>query len=362
MNKHGFKLVGLYENFYQKIECKCKDNHICYTYPRNFVNGHINICSKCKNVNSKESGELKFLEYVTKIGGTLLEYNGRHKRSKCICIEGHKCKPYPKNVYRSKNGNICKICSKCDSNVTKANFIRAIDALKGKVVGKYVNTKTGVDCICKNNHVCCPTPNDIIYGNQGMCIKCAKNCPEQSAINFTDNIKKLEGEVIGEYVDAHTSVKCKCKNGHICYPNPNNIRSGQGMCVVCKESKGERMISKILDKLEIKYKTQISLNSLDDSNRYKYDFGGKDYFIEYDGIQHFEYVDFFHRDEKQFDKRRKDDIVKTENAIKNKIKIIRIDYTWINKLEICEQFIKDSFNSTELLCVSNKGMYKWLTN
>ena len=66
-----------------------------------------------------------------------------------------------------------------------------------------------------------------------MCLKCVNLCPKQAKDNFYNNIKKLGGKVIGEYVNSSKSVECECEKGHKCYPIPSSIQQGCGMCPKC---------------------------------------------------------------------------------------------------------------------------------
>jgi hypothetical protein len=59
--------------------------------------------------------------------------------------------------------------------------------------------------------------------------------------------------------------------------------------------------------------------------------------IEYNGIQHYEFTKFFHKDETNFQKRLADDKLKTQLCIKNEIDLIIVPY---NKKDI-KKYIVD---------------------
>jgi len=126
--------------------------------------------------------------------------------------------------------------------------------------------------------------------------------------------------------------KYKCRINH----KVNN--SG---CPICKESKGEKEIAKILYKLNIRYKRQYRFKHF---NKYPFDFAlfkkyaRKPYaVIEYQGEQHYKPVkfggiDLFHakyilQTTKQNDK------IKKEYCKNNNMKFIEIKYTHFNKIE-----------------------------
>ena len=127
----------------------------------------------------------------------------------------------------------CKLTKKrLDVVNSIKNFYKRINDLGGTVIGEYTNNSTPVECICSEDHTCNPRPCNIQKG-KGMCIICVGQDTETADQNFRDNITKLGGKVIGEYTNCHTPVECRCKDDHICNPTPKHIQQGQGMCVCC---------------------------------------------------------------------------------------------------------------------------------
>jgi len=115
-------------------------------------------------------------------------------------------------------------------------------------------------------------------------------------------------------------------------------------CQKCQESKGERFLSKLFEKLEIKYIPQYRENS------FIFDFYLPDYkmVIEYDGEQHFKPVDFAGKGiewaEKNFEKIISQDLKKNKYCIDNGIIILRIPY-YEDKEEVSRDF--EEFFRTE---------------
>lgn len=101
------------------------------------------------------------------------------------------------------------------------------------------------------------------------------------------------------------------------------LRNGDTTSCGCLNSKNEAKIAKLLDSLNIKYIQQYKYKSL------YFDFAivSKDndilYFIEYDGIQHFE-KGHFHKD--AYQSTHKNDLIKNNYCFKNNIPLIRIPY------------------------------------
>ena len=136
-----------------------------------------------------------------------------------------------------------------------------------------------------------------------------------------------------------TYIKCKCDCGNIISVRKDHLTgynkgNGQGVChtVSCgcgQVFAGESKITELLNKANVKYKTQYIIPEL--SNFMKFDFAVFDaqdklqYLIEYDGIQHYRAIDRFGGEEKL-------NIQKERDARKNAfckekgIPLIRIPY------------------------------------
>tara|TARA_R110000868_G_scaffold14414_2_gene67049 strand:+ start:45226 stop:45600 length:375 start_codon:yes stop_codon:yes gene_type:complete len=119
-----------------------------------------------------------------------------------------------------------------------------------------------------------------------------------------------------------------------------------------KDSYGERMISKILKNLNISYIKEHEFKDCINPNtnqKLKFDFflPKKNICIEYDGIQHFEYIkDFYGNDQdkgqQKFDNQIMKDEYKSEYCLNNNIRLLRISYNEIDKIrELIIQFINE---------------------
>jgi hypothetical protein len=131
---------------------------------------------------------------------------------------------------------------------------------------------------------------------------------------------------------------------------------------VCNGSGGEQLVAAALDLLKLQYISQYSLPG----QTFKYDFAtgikGMNSTIEWDGGQHFRFIEHFHSTQEEFLHRRDCDCQKTKNILNLNCKMIRIDHTWSNKsVQEIAQFIYNALQSNELLILSNSEMYQWLT-
>ncbi|MDD4930681.1 MAG: hypothetical protein PHG66_00810 [Candidatus Colwellbacteria bacterium] len=225
----GGKVLGEYTGNDKPVECLCSNGHICNPRPGSIQQGQ-GMCIICSGLDSK-TAENNFYKNIILLGGKVLgEYNGNDKPVECLCSNGHICNPRPGSIQQGKG--MCIICSGLDPKTAEYNFYKNVTLLGGKVIGKYVNSTTQVECICCNNHQCYSNPSSLQQG-KGMCIICAKQDPKTAEDNFHKYVSTLDGKVIGKYVNSYTQVECICSNGHTCNPYPCNISKGLNICKIC---------------------------------------------------------------------------------------------------------------------------------
>ena len=137
-------------------------------------------------------------------------------------------------------------------------------------------------------------------------------------------------------------------------------KSGCPTCNSPARSKGEKHCGKILGDLGIIYDPQARINSL--PTRF-YDYGflynNQRWILEYDGSQHFKMSKFFHDTQEVFLERQQIDKLKTNMALAEGYKVIRIDHTQINKIPY---HIEQAFNTNQSLYLSTPEMYEYLFN
>jgi hypothetical protein len=146
---------------------------------------------------------------------------------------------------------------------------------------------------------------------------------------------------------------------------PSALQQKNGMCRVCRESHGERLVSKALTLLGIPYLSQQRHPCL---RRLKYDFlasyQSRNIYIEFDGIQHFEYVEYYHKSGTSFEVRRQRDLIKNY-VIQHtpKTQLIRLDYQWVTNKNTEQQlaaYLLEVLNAPFQPLIGNSSMYSWL--
>lgn len=100
-------------------------------------------------------------------------------------------------------------------------------------------------------------------------------------------------------------------------------------------SYGEVVVSNYLKQNNIEFIKEYINHDLKNINKLRYDFyiPSKNIIIEFHGIQHYEFVKYFHKNPEEFKNRMLRDAMKENYAKENGFKYIVIKYTDINKVE-----------------------------
>lgn len=210
------------------------------------------------------------------------------------------------------------------------------------IVGEYKGANTTM--LIKHNT--CDNEFEMTWGN----FRNGQRCPKCSHIQriasktkthskFVKEVYGLVGNeysVLGEYVKAKTKVLIKhgkCGNEYLV--TPSDFKDGK-RCPKCRQSKGERSISDVLDSLYIDYKEQYKFDECRNIRPLPFDFAVFDgdgklmFLIEYDGEQHFKDVKYF---KYTLDEIKNRDAIKDKYCEDNNIKLVRIPY-WADIDEI----------------------------
>ena len=210
---------------------------------------------------------------------------------------------------------------------------------KVKIVGKYINQNTKVQCQCVHcDNVWYALPNNLLKG-QG-CPQCYGKFAKTHK-QFVAEMKQINPniKVVGKYINNATKIKCRClKCNQEWYVTPAHLISNTG-CPYCRHSKGEDVILHFLNKHKISFISQYKFDDCKHKRPLPFDFYLPDHHmcIEYDGEQHFEPVRFKGMTEEQtlinFKAQQHKDEIKNRYCQDNKIKLVRIPYWDYDKIE-----------------------------
>ena len=191
---------------------------------------------------------------------------------------------------------------------------------------KYKNylTKVIIECPIHGNFEI--APGNLLSNKQG-CAKC------HGGVSIDTNEFKIRAlKVHGNrydysnvnYINSRTLVDIICiKHGNF-QQTPANHLSGQGY-PICSLSKGEQQIIQILNEHEIDYIHQYKV--VVNNKTYYIDFYVPDYklYIEYNGKQHYEYIQYFHEGGRTLEEQQeRDEIIR--NYCKDKGELLEIPY------------------------------------
>ena len=297
----------------------------------------------------------EFLEEVKVLVGD--EYNvlGEYKNSNTKILFKHNECSHEYEATPSKFLNDRR-CPKCSTNHKKTTEQYKKDVYnlvsdEYEVLGEYINSKTKI----KIKHKVCEyvynaTPNNFLRGKR--CPKCAGRC--RTTESFKQEVYNLVGDeytVLGEYTSALKKIKMRHNTCGFNYnARPNDFLSGK-RCSKCNESKGEKIVRRVLEKQQILYKSQYKIKGCRNINSLPFDFAIFNHnktlncLIEFDGKQHFEPINHF-GGEKGFRKRQHNDQIKNQYCKDNNIKLIRIPYWDFDNIEdILNEELKEVIKS-----------------
>ena len=236
-NAENIEILGEYINNRTKIKCKCKiDEYEWEARPSDLLNNHG--CPKCgikSRVEKRSKTHEDFINELKEINNdieVLEKYVNAITKIKVRCkVDGYEWEVRPDSLLKGSG------CPKCAGNIqlTHEEFINRIKNINNdiEILGEYVNSQTKIKCKCKiDGHKWEIRPNDLL--NNHGCPKCAGNI-KKTTEEFINELKEINSdiEIIGEYINDRTKIKCKCKiDGYEWEVTPHNLLKGTG-CPKC---------------------------------------------------------------------------------------------------------------------------------
>lgn len=239
-------------------------------------------------------------------------------------------------------------CKQCNGlwreRENKLNLIKEkYDILDTEVI----NTHTYYQIKCKQcGHIRKSSLRNLYRNLECGCqTKVLRNRTSEEFINECNQYYNNELELIGLYKNQTTKVLLRHKPcGMIWSVRPADIIHGRSHCPKCRtqESLGAKKIRTILEEKNISFIQEYQLPN----SRQRLDFFLPDYNlgIEYNGKQHYEYIEFFHKNEEGFKKCKERDIRKQNICKENNINLLNISYEEDNNIEKILQKELNKFN------------------
>ncbi len=291
-------------------------------------------CPKCTNtgLNAKKSNEEIIQEFhkvhKDKYDYSKVNYINNNTKVEIICPKHGSFFQIP---VTHKKGIGCPYCAGRMKN-PQEEIIESFKTVHGNKYDyskvQYKNTETPVTIICPDHGEFQQLPK--LHKKGKGCPKCVNRNKTHEEI--IEDFRKVHGDKYDyskmKYEHSRKKIEIICPDHGSFWQRPALHKWGDG-CPKCSFSKGEKKIMDYLEEHNIKYKPQYKI----DDYPFRYDFyiSSKNLLIEYDGIQHFEPVDFSGRGqeyaENSFKKTQEIDIQKTQLAKEKDYSLIRINYT-----------------------------------
>jgi len=296
------------EEFIEKSKIKYGDK---YDYSKvNYINNDIKviiICPTHGNFEQKPGNHLSSKYGCTKCGINREKYNKIEDKIK-----------YNKEIFNNIVFDFLIKCSEKHNDKYDYSMV------------EYKNTTHKIKIICKEHGVFLQRPSAHLSG-QG-CMKCRLDNRRMGLNTFLQRCKDIHGDkydysLVTEYKNSLMKVKIICKKHGVFEISPEHHTNRKQGCSICKESIGEKLISKYLDDNNIEYKREYVFSDCKNIKELRYDFYLPKYnlCIEYNGIQHYEPIEHFGGMNTLINQRIKDKI-KVEYCKNNNIQLLIIRY------------------------------------
>lgn len=259
------------------------------------------------------------------------KYENASTKIKIKCNNcGHEKMVRPYSFVRQKIG-----CKKCYHNSRKLSFDDINTRLKKETEGTYelISIEKDTNGKMKIKHNCgyeyCVYFGSFFYSGK-RCRKCYGTAPltEDDFLKFFN--KEMKGyELLSKFEKFRDKVVVKhLKCGKIYSVEPRSIKNNLSRCSCEQSSVGERKIRGFLNKNNISFVEQYKIKDCKNKNPLPFDFkisfNNHIFLLEYQGIQHFEVVDFF--GEESFNKTKINDKIKYDYCKNNNINLEYINY------------------------------------
>lgn len=248
-----------------------------------------------------------------------------------------------------KRGFGCKLCNKerlKNENInkdTRDSFINKAIQVHGNFYDyskvNYIDSQSKVTIICPIHGEFQQRPYSHLAGHG--CSKCYHQGRMLSNEDFIQYAMDIHGSIYDyskvQYNGWNYPVTIICPKHGEFLQTPNVHLNGRSGCPICRQSKGEQYIDKILTKLNLDYKRQYTIkDSIFKQSLLRIDFcvfyHNMQYYIEYNGIQHFEPVLLFGGEDQLKKQLERDNLLRQYCQLHNNtIKLLEFSYNQTNE-------------------------------
>lgn len=237
------------------------------------------------------------------------------------------------------------ICPKCSSERKRELYLKyTVDDIQDILnksncdwlnKNEYTDASSNLICKCKIcGYVSTKNISQILNGRK--CKQCSGLLPKTTKqyIDEVYNLVQDEYKVLGEYISCQVPIKMKHnKCGHMWNVRPVCFLYKNTRCPSCNQSKGELLIEQYLLNNNIQYVPQYAFKDCKYKKSLRFDFYIQEFnlCIEFQGIQHYEPIDYF-GGISSFEICQERDMIKKKYCSDNNINLLEIKYNDIDKI------------------------------
>lgn len=346
--RNGKCISTEYHNGHTKMLWECVEGHTWYA-----TTSSVRAGSWCKICSRKKAGEALKLT-INEMRQVAFERDGKCLSNKYIdsktkllweCSEGHTWYSTPMSV---KKGSWCPTCS----GVVKGTIEQMRTLAKDKggecLSENYMSANSKLLWKCSKGHVWEAVPSSI---KRGSWCKTCQGLNKKTLQDMQTLAEERNGKCLSkEYINADSSLKWSCSNGHTWSAPYYSIYSGT-WCPRCTGRLNEEKCRFIFEKL-----TGLDFNKTRKLLRDKKELDGYNDLLkigfEYQGEQHFQFTKTFHKNKNDFSKQELRDREKRRECSEKGILLIEVPYTIASDQEKID-FIKSQLTHLNLV---NKGL------
>lgn len=281
-----------------------------------------------KNLNKEIFIDKSSKKHNNKYDYSLVEYKNNKTKVKIICnihgtfeqfagyhLAGCGC-PSCGGTVKMSNQEFIKKGSKVHNNKYDYSLV------------EYKNNKEKVKIVCVEHGIFLQKPDAHLAGRG--CIMCGNNNKKLKTDDFISRSNSIHNNKydysLVDYKNSKVKLKIICPTHGVFEQTSRTHLLGRG-CPICSESKGEFLISRILENLNLNFIKQKKFENCIDIKTLPFDFYVPylNLCIEYDGLQHFEPIDWF-GGENNFFIVKKHDQIRNDYCRNNNIDLLRINY------------------------------------
>jgi hypothetical protein len=242
-----------YKGNFEKLQIKCNFNHVFEMTRADIQQGHR--CPICAN-NIKYN--IQYIQdYLNNENYTLIstEYKNSLSKIKIECPEGH---IYDVSFNSFQQGCRCPVCAgnkKLDYYWVKAY----IEDYKYKLISEnYINSNIKLQIQCPKGHIYYAKFNNFQQGQRcPVCFGKVKHTFE-----YVKNFIEKDGYKLlsDKYINNRTPLEIVCKNNHVFYKTFHDINTGEGCPICVRQSVISKPEKEITEYVKTIYNNEIIEN------------------------------------------------------------------------------------------------------